>query len=287
MKAFVALLLTAAAAGPLTAQTYIIHLTRHVAPGQTYAFSATGSSRQLASAGERTIKADDFQVNFEGRAKVVEVDRTGEPYKLAFTVAKFTRTKDDTTVDLLQPGTVIIADGSKSEKLSLQDGIMDTSTQQAFRVVYSAHQPNTISDDEIFGTKQARSVGESWPANAVLAADSVQKEAGITIPPDQLSATTRFVAVNKIGGVDCAQVERHVNADNFSGKDPRSGISFTRGSLKAEIRGCYPLSPSAQSYKETQELQFDLPMTARDGSSMRMTAVSKAEVIWSASGETP
>jgi hypothetical protein len=79
------------AGGTLWAQSYAVHLSRPFHGGERYTVSMTGSTRREMLSGDRIVKAEEYQVKFEGRADVVEVDGKGEPVRVVFAVAKFTK----------------------------------------------------------------------------------------------------------------------------------------------------------------------------------------------------
>jgi hypothetical protein len=271
----------------LDGQTYSIQVNRHPSVGQIYAVSGSGSSRQLLSTGDRVLKAQEFQVTFEAQAKVEGVDKSGDPYRVAFTVARLSKTVGSATIDLLKPGTVVIADGSRTPHLTLKDGTMQKEVQDAFEVIYSAHQPDTSDDDAWLGTNQPRSVGETWPINAAVATSDLQRQSGITISPDQLSGTASFAGINKLAGADCAHLTIQVRADNFSAKEIAPGISAKRASFTAELGGCFPIPKSALSFTEKRAFNVQFEASRPDGVTMEARGNFASTSTWLARGETP
>lgn len=275
------LLLTWLFGAALDAQTYPIHLDRKDTPGEMYVLTATGSQRSLISVGERTAGAEEYRVSFVGRAKIEEVDGKGSAYKIRFTVTRFTKTSGDRTEDVLMPGTVIVADGSRDENLALESGVLGRLAKDAFSTVYTAHKPNSTTDDEIFGTKEARSVGESWPINASLAAESAAKDAGMVIPVDQLSGSTKFVALDNVGDAECARVESQMSADNFSGKNAPMGVLIKKGSVDATFGGCFPVKVSVHSYRSSSAFHLNFEGSLANGKPLEGSLDAKSETLWS------
>lgn len=272
----------------LAAQTYSLHTEQRVPVGQTYAFSATGFSGQFLSSGDRTLQADEFRVTFEGQARVMEVDKSGQPYKLSFTVQKFTRTQNGTNVDLLPSGSVLLADGGQHEHYWLSHGLLDKETEEAFAILYSAHQPDLYSADEIFGTNQARAVGETWPIDGARALKILEKgmqETGFPFTADQLTGTVRFTAVEKVAGSDCAQLDAQITVGNFTTKKLSPGIVVNNGTFQGEFSGCFPFEKSAQSFREGQNLHARVAATGPHGQQVEVTTDRKMEGTWLASGE--
>src|SRR5215471_757103 len=135
------ILLAIAATTAVSAQNYAIYMSPPVHAGQSYTVSSTGSTLKRNSSGDRVLKEVDYQVQFQGGAAILEVDGKGRPVKMAFTVEKLTKIEKGTTIDLLQPGSVVVADGSLEQPIYLKDGMMEESVREAFQLVYSTHKP--------------------------------------------------------------------------------------------------------------------------------------------------
>jgi hypothetical protein len=113
---------------------------------------------------------------------------------MVFTVDKFTKVEAGATLALLKAGTVIVADGNLEQPISLQDGPLEKSIRDAFRLVYAVHKPNDITDDDVFGAKEPKCLGQKWSMNRSLAVRGF-KDNGITVPEDQLSGTVSLEAL--------------------------------------------------------------------------------------------
>ena len=111
--------LTLLSATAMNAQKYAVHMSPPVSSGQAFAVSATGSTSMQTSNGDRVLMKSEYQVTFEGRASVLEIDNKQRPTKIAFTVEKFTKTEGGVTNELLKPGMIILADGNQTSPISL------------------------------------------------------------------------------------------------------------------------------------------------------------------------
>jgi hypothetical protein len=92
----------------MDAQNYAVHMSNPVHAGQSYAVTAAATRLDKTLTGDRVLKAAEFQVNFQGRADVLEVDGKQQPFKIAFTVERFTKIEGGVTIDLLKSGSVIL-----------------------------------------------------------------------------------------------------------------------------------------------------------------------------------
>jgi len=91
------------------AQTYAIRFSTSPPVGQIFGVTASGSMHQDISRGANVLNTMEYHVDFQGSAEVLEIDSI----KTSFTVERFTMTTDGTTVELLKPRNVIIADGGR------------------------------------------------------------------------------------------------------------------------------------------------------------------------------
>ena len=245
MRSLAVVLLSLTAAAVQETPTYPIHFARNLTVGRTYTLTADGSLRAVMKSGDEA-KIQEFAVHFEGQAKVGLVDKQGEAYRIEFTVAKFIRTAGGKTSEVLPPGTVIVADGSREEKYSLKEGAMDDDARQAFSIVDATRTPKSVRDEDAFGSKQSRSVGDSWPIDAPLAAQHAQSIFGLFVPAAQLSGTTHFVSIDKFAGAECARLETEMASDEKLG----SGRTAKDASYRAHFKGCFPLSGAVGSFKK-------------------------------------
>ena len=267
-----------------SAQVYTIHMSVAVRAGQSYGVSASGSKILKISSEDRLVSKDEYQVGFEGRAEVLEVDSSGRPVKLAFIVEKFTKSADGASTTLLKPGSVIMADGAQVQPFSLKDGTLDETAQEVFGVVYSAHKPNDVSDDEIFGTKELKGIGESWPVNPSQAYESF-KETGFVIPEGHLEGTVTLVAKDRIASADCLSIRGDVQADVIAAKALPGGVTLERGRLQAAFRGCFPAESSGLSYKEGADISVQMRVVPKDRPKLDFTYSQKSDLVWLATGK--
>jgi hypothetical protein len=277
------LFLAFAASALASAQTYSIRIGTSVSAGQRYAVTASGVKTSKASAGDRVVKEEEYQVTFTGLAEVIEVDRSGRPFKIAFTVDSLKKTSDGQTVDLVNPGTVVLADGSQEDPFSLKDGKMDKALQDAFGVVYSAHKPNDVSGDDIFGIKTPRGIGESWPINDVAAIKSLA-ENGVIIPEGRLSGIVSLIGKDKVGSTDCLSLRGEMKADGLSSKKFPPSVKVEEAKLHASFRGCLPLDGAGLSHSAGADLTFVVLLARSDGQKLEVALTQKMDAVWSAIG---
>ena len=274
--------LTLLAAIGLYGQKYDVRLSPPDHAGHTYVVSMKGSRSQLALSGERVLGKEDYGVEFQGRAEILAVDGKGRPIRIAFTVERFTKAEGGNVVELLKPGSVIVADGSLKVPLSLKEGEMGEAARQAFGVLHSPHKPGDLTDDEVFGTTEPKSIGDSWPMNSKLASEDLGKT-GPQIPPERLLGTTTLAGKEKFGDADCLSVRAELKADGLTMKDPPPGFTMDRGSMEAGFRGCFPIN-GALSYRSAQDATFEIRLISKD-LTINSSFKQNVEEAWSDTGK--
>jgi hypothetical protein len=224
------------------------------------------------------LKTAEFQVNFQGRADVLEVDGKQQPFKIAFTVERFTKIEGGVTIDLLKSGSVIIADGSQQQPISVKNSTTEESVRDAFELIYFPDQPDAFTDDEIFGTKEAKGIGDSWSINPALLSASLKGM--ITVPEGHLSGLVSLVAKDKIANIDCLSLQKELKADDLTSKAVPPGGTLDRASFQLIIRGCYPIEDSRHSYKEGGEGTMQIRLTSNEGVKIDFTRTEKRDEVW-------
>ena len=265
----------------LNAQNYAIRLSTPAEVGQNYAVTATGSKFEKTSIEDKPVKVIDYRVNFLGRAKVLEVDGKKIPIKIAFTVDSFTKNQGGATIDLLKPGTVVIADDTQEEQISLKDGALEERAREAFHLIYSSHTPDDVTDDEVFGTKERKSIGDRWSINPSLVLASASfKDSGLMVPPGHLIGMTSLLGIDKVADIDCLSVRGDIKADDISPKDLPQGVSLARGRLQGRFQGCYPIEDARLAYKDGMELRMELQIRMQGGGTVEIMTTQKVDSVW-------
>ena len=245
------------------AQDYEIKLTRPMKVGAEYHMAAVGHSSM-----KTTVKADgkvaqeqseDFSVDFESDVKALEVDKNGDPSKVTLTVDKCILKQGGAEKLLLAKGTVVSA-SVKDDKdvFEVAGQPVDAETAKALSVVVTLGK-NHASDDEIFGTKERKKVGDHWAMNAELAAKDLQ-ELAPGIKKEDIAGTVTLDKVVKVGTTDCLQVSAEMTANNMALPLP-AGMKVEQSKLQAHFSGMFPIDISKDMMEESESMTMS--MTAK------------------------
>jgi hypothetical protein len=118
--------------------------------------------------------------------------------------------------DLPKSGAIILTDGSLEQPTSLRDRRMDESVREVFKMIYPPHKPNDTRDQKLFGTKEPKVAGESWPVDLAFAAADL---AWTVIPAGHLTGKVSLVSKEQIGGADCLNLAGEIEADKLGVKE--------------------------------------------------------------------
>jgi hypothetical protein len=192
--------------------------------------------------GTRQLREDKSSSLFDFSAKttVTNVDNQGRIAGLSAEVIDFKVTFDGGKEDVLPKNSKIKAMAVGAQKDFTVDG--KTPEDRVAEVLDSilpiaAGGP---TDDEIFGTPEKKTVGESWPINPAKLAEDMQ-DPGMTINKDNIQGTSTLSEVNKEGGymnVTAKAVVKDIPVPFPYGHTQRSGT----GTL--QFSGRYPLEQS-------------------------------------------
>ena len=241
------------------AQDYEIKLTRPMKVGAEYHIAAVGHSSMKS-----TIKVNgkvveeqskNFSVDFESDDKALEVDKNGEPSKVSLTVDKCILKQGGAEKPLLAKGAVVIASLKDDETVfEIAGQPVDAETAEALDLVVGLGR-NRASDDEIFGTKERKKVGDRWAMNAELAAKELQDVMkGSTVKKEDVAGTVTLDKVVKVGTTDCLQISAEMTVSNVTMPDRK----VAQMKVQAHFLGLFPIDFSKDITEESDSITMSI-----------------------------
>jgi len=246
------------------AQDYEIKLTRPMKVGAEYHIAAVGHSSMKS-----TIKVNgkvveeqskNFSVDFESDDKALEVDKNGEPSKVSLTVDKCILKQGGAEKPLLAKGAVVSASAKDDKKVfEIAGQPVDAETAEALDLVVGLGR-NRASDDEIFGTKERKKVGDRWAMNAELAAKELQDVMkGSTVKKEDVAGTVTLDKVVKVGTTDCLQISAEMTVNNVTMPD----MEVAQMKVQAHFSGLFPIDLSKDIMEESGSLTMSITAKAK------------------------
>jgi len=241
------------------AQDYEIKLTRPMKVGAEYHIAAVGHSSMKS-----TIKVNgkvveeqskNFSVDFESDDKALEVDKNGEPSKVSLTVDKCILKQGGAEKPLLAKGAVVIASLKDDETVfEIAGQPVDAETAEALDLVMVLGR-NRASDDEVFGTKERKKVGDHWAMNAELAAEDLQDVMkGSTVKKEDVAGTVTLDKVVKVGTTDCLQISAEMTVSNVTMPDRK----VAQMKVQAHFLGLFPIDFSKDITEESDSITMSI-----------------------------
>jgi hypothetical protein len=180
---------------------------------------------------EQTIKAE-----LTCRVEVVEVNYRGDT-AIWITIGKFVSLPDNK--EMVPAGKVIgLQADSLDAYLAIRGG--GELSEEARTVLRHVHPLEYALDEESYGSKTPRKVGESWPVNA-LSVSQMDSNAVFAVDPKSVQGKVTLVGVEKAGAKPGVRVAVEMSQ---SGKDrlrKTTGDMFEQKDVTARINELLPL----------------------------------------------
>lgn len=267
-----------------------VRLAREVKVGDKYAVTSDGAmTRRLkvSSGGQSQDQPEEgVGIHLEGTIEVLALDSIGEESKVSCTVDKCTRITTEGETELLKKGTVFIAEGKgKDTVFSLKDGgELSKEAKEALDLVISLDTNDKVTDDQMFGTKEKKKVGDSWPADAKAVADDATR-VNVIIDPKDVEGSFRIDGVEQAQGVECLRLSgnlkvkkliRKADEDKDNGGLPE-GFAVEGGSMEAKYAGLFPVDVSKGSLAESASLSFVTHIKGKNAEGGEVTIDSRVQ----------
>jgi hypothetical protein len=239
------------------AQDYQIKLSRPEKVGNEFHISTVSSQSTLitvkAEGGAPEQMNEAGTVALEAGVKVLEIDKNGSPSKITLTVETCTLKKGEAAAaEVLAKGTVVTA-FSKDGVPVFEIGGKPVTPDVAKALAIVVHLGDGgVTDDEIFGTKDRKKVGDQWPINSDVAAkDLVKRDMPIT--KENLTGTVKLESAAKVGATDCLDIRAQMSGKNIAVPMP-PGLKVEEGSLEASFAQKIPVDPAARPLEQSLDI---------------------------------
>ena len=254
---FIFLLAALAAVFSAQAQDYEIRLSFPDKVGDKSRVSVTGRDRQEMSVWSEGKKlreqVKELSVTFEAVAIVLEVSPKGRAKRLSLQVEKLATKEGGIEKELLARGAVVTAALAEKKTVFEMNGRrVEPAVAQALEnaVTIGSHD---YTDDELFGTRERKRVGESWGANRAAMMETLQ-DPRMSVKDLKGQVTLKEVLKDAKG-------QRLLVTFDVSGQAlPAAGSPMPPGTLSVKGTAEFPTAPARSRVMETMEMTY----TARD-----------------------
>ncbi|HEY6871152.1 MAG TPA: hypothetical protein VI298_00365 [Geobacteraceae bacterium] len=250
---FLSLLAQAAAAGD-----YDIRLHRPMHAGEKFRISATGSNavKTVIKTGGELFRDDreNFSVEFDSLVTVLATDRNGKPTRESVAVLKCEKTEAFDRKALLAPGTVVVASAKGKDDVYEIDGKPVDREMHEVLAIFVPLGKGEATDDEIFGTRERKRVGDAWGVNADLAAREFE-DFKLGVRKENIAGKTTLEKIVRSGAADCLLIRSEVTFEKLAPPLP-SYLSVESSLMRADLSGEFPVDTDAQPPEEKAVLTF-------------------------------
>jgi len=249
-------------------KAYEVRLHRPFKVGMKYSLTADGALVRQVTIKRGDVKTnqpdDGFGVRLEGTVEVLALDQIGEEAKISCTVEKCARITSEGEAVLVPKGKVFIAEGKgKDTKFSLKDGgEMPKEASEALELVISLDTNDTLTDDDLLGTKDKKKVGETWKVSSENVAKDSER-VGVTVKPQDVEGSFRLDGIEKVGAIECLKLSGNLKVKHLLTKADENeddglpeGFVVEGGSMEAKYAGLFPVDSSIGSLSESASTTF-------------------------------
>ncbi|MBI5482626.1 MAG: hypothetical protein HY906_27475 [Deltaproteobacteria bacterium] len=235
-------------AGAAPEATYAIRLSRPQKVGDRFAVAVKGRQhkKERVTMASRVVTDTDttIDVDVEALAEVLAVDAKAQGTRMAYTIERCQKTANAQTTELLARGRVVVVEHREGKARYTVDGERPPKDlEDALGIVISAHEPNSATDDEIFGTKERKRVGDEWAINAEAAARDFTSR-GVKIEPSSITGATKLVAAKRHEGQKVLELSGKIRIGNLALPLP-AGAVVDKSYVEALFWGLFPEDPKS------------------------------------------
>lgn len=255
-------------AGALSAADYSIQLHRSRRIGEKARMTVRLTERQerrLIVEGQVTRqRKESYGVEFAAVGQVDAVDAKGHVTRSTFTVEKCLRTSDTGSTNVVPRGTIITASSREGTTLfEYADGQpVPDGTSQLLGSLVSTY-TGGADEDEMFGTRDRKKIGDSWPINAeAVRRDFEQKQPELSL--DSVRGSTRLKRVARFNGMDCLEIEVALQWRPVP-KEPPIGMTLESSEVAGTFAGRFPVDETRQPLYGVQEFTMKTSLTGKLG----------------------
>lgn len=256
-----------------SAQEYEIRLRRANKPGDR--IQTTIAAREIkemsATANGQPFQSEkqDSTVEFDGVVEILKVEAKGRATKVSATVDRLVKKGTGGSSVIAPKGATIIASVNGLKQAYLINGSpAGAEATKALDLVFALSRGGP-TDDEIFGTKEKKKVGESWNINAALAKKGLVET--LRLPVKALSGKVTLKGiVNRAGGEALK-----ISADMVIQAVPPlpANLVMDKSTAEARLEGEFPVDFAHQLPDERMNMKFTFAAHGEkpDGGKVLMT----------------
>jgi len=246
--------------GAAFADQYNIKLVRPEKVGDKYIFSGTATQFDeiKTSQGLNVLKQTKsfFSGQLETKVHVLPSNDNGGRTKLRLVVSKCSVIDGSLEKELLKPGTEIISQLQEGEEVfTINNKPVPLAVENILAQFFSFGNSN-ITDDDVFGTKEAKKVGDKWPVRSDQMAKMLAED-GVIADLDKINGNTTLEKIIEVDGVKALHITGNVEIGSPSSTSLPSTLLVEKANVSVSFSGNYPIDTSLAPISD----RLDMTMT--------------------------
>lgn len=247
-------------ASRVIAQDYEIRLTRDSRAGEKYELTASASvSKQMTMSSQGQVlqkNASSITAKLEGTVTVLEIDEIKREKKLSLLVSRCLASANGSAEEreVLAKGTRVVAQIRNGQQEFLIDGVAVSNDIAEILGMLITLPISQATDDDIFGTKERRKVGDSWPVNGSKGAVDLSSK-GVKVDPKDIKGSTKIEKLIAVGSTNCLQISSRIEMTNITAPLP-GGMTVTKSDASATFSGEFPVDVSIRPLSEAMTVSM-------------------------------
>lgn len=252
-----------------TEPSYSIVIERPFAIGHQMEVSARRSESKTQSlqmtGREAETRAQEKNAHIEALEEIVSTNAEGTVTAAMFTVRKSEFGQNQAPQEeVFPPGTAIVASRPHASTTFTKEGQpLEGAASDFLRSVISLPQANAKpSEEEVFGSKEKRQIGEQWPIDPAMFSAYFKHSAQ---PPFDFKVDEANVTLSKQGafhGVDCLYIDAEVRLQLDAIPGIQAGAEVTKRQMTISYRLILPVDPDRARMGESLETKTTVAWTA-------------------------
>jgi hypothetical protein len=243
------------------AQDYEIRLHRALNAGAKYRIVASGQAFErigLFTGGKQfDQKEEDISFDLDATATALAVDSLGRPTHYTLTIEKFVVSPEGGNRLTLERGTVITG-RLEGQRVVLTTGDTPLNALAAKTIGILLPAPTSKgTDDDVFGTRERKKVGDTWPINAEAAARYLGEMLKTGINSSNIKGETTLARAGTGAAGEVVMINSTFSMDGFSTTLPDGG-KILKGQMNASYLGQLPTDPRRLPFNTTMKMTMDI-----------------------------
>ena len=228
------------------AEDYSIRLLTPSKVGDIYSVDKTAevSNDTTVSMGDHVVQKKNvsFTAKCAATMKVLKIDDLKRPIEMDLKIDSLTRKLAGGEEQALLPkGSTVILSKRFGRGVFLIDGKPASKEVAGTLALFFSVPRTNITDDDVFGTKERKKVGDTWPVNSKKALENLQRQAQKL---ENLKGTVKLEKAFDIKGVKCLLISAEMSSDKCALPLPPT-LKVKKSLIRISVKGDTPADSDA------------------------------------------